>query len=77
MHHSCNVLVFNILLHVSVFQNALIRESDMNMLRWCPVSGYPDHYAVCHNIQLLSFSVFHDIRHHLSMFISDSLMRAF
>jgi hypothetical protein len=29
----------------------------------------PDHYAVCHNIQLPPFSAFHDIGHHLSMFI--------
>jgi hypothetical protein len=38
IHHSFNVLVLNILLHVSAFQNAIIRESDMNMLRWCPMS---------------------------------------
>jgi hypothetical protein len=38
---------------------------------------YPDHYAVCHNIQLPSFYAFHDIGHHLSIFISDSLMMAF
>jgi hypothetical protein len=31
----------------------------------------------CHNIQLSSFSAFHDVGHHLSMFISDSLMMAF
>jgi hypothetical protein len=38
-----------------------------------------DHYAVCHNtfIHLPSFSAFHDIGHHLSMFISESLMMAF
>jgi hypothetical protein len=36
-----------------------------------------DYYAVCHNIQLPSFYGFHDIGHHLSMFISDSLMTAF
>jgi hypothetical protein len=28
----------NILLHVSAYQNAIIRESNMNMLRWCPMS---------------------------------------
>jgi hypothetical protein len=38
IHHSFNVLVHNILLHVSAFQNAIIRDSDMNMLRWCPMS---------------------------------------
>jgi hypothetical protein len=38
MNHSFNVLVLNILLHVSAFQNAIIRVSDMNMLRWCPMS---------------------------------------
>jgi hypothetical protein len=38
MHHSFNVLVLNILLHVSAFQNAIIRESDMNMLRRRPMS---------------------------------------
>jgi hypothetical protein len=37
----------------------------------------PDNYAVCHNIQLPSFSASHDIGHHLNMFISDSLMMAF
>jgi hypothetical protein len=71
MHHSFNVLVLNILLHVSAFQNANITESDMNMLRY-----YPDHYAVCHNTQLPS-SAIHDTGHHLSMFILDSLMMAF
>jgi hypothetical protein len=30
----------------------------------------------CHNIQLPSFSAFHDIGHHLSMFILGSLMMA-
>jgi hypothetical protein len=40
-------------------------------------SGYPNHYAVCHNIQLPSFSALHDIGHHLSIFILDSLMMAF
>jgi hypothetical protein len=35
-----------------------------------------DHYAVCHNIQFLSFSASHDTGHHISMFISDSLMMA-
>src|SRR5215468_221369 len=40
-------------------------------------SQYPDHYTVCHNIQLPSFSAFHDIGHHLSMFISKSLIMAF
>jgi hypothetical protein len=43
-------------------------------LKW---DNYPDHYAVCHNIQLPSFSAFHNIGQHLSMFISDSLMMAF
>jgi hypothetical protein len=38
---------------------------------------YPNHYAICHNIQLPSFSAFHDIGHHLSIFISDSLMMVF
>jgi hypothetical protein len=38
MHHSFNILVLNILLHVSAFQNSIIRVSDMNMLRWCPMS---------------------------------------
>jgi hypothetical protein len=38
MHHSFNVLMLNILLHVSEFQNAIIRESNMNMLRYCPKS---------------------------------------
>jgi hypothetical protein len=37
-HHSFSVLVLNILLHVSAFQNVVIRESDMGMLRWCPMS---------------------------------------
>jgi hypothetical protein len=32
-YHSFNVLVLNILVHVSAFQNAIIRKSDMNMLR--------------------------------------------
>jgi hypothetical protein len=41
------------------------------------VGIYPDHYAVCHNIQLPFFSPFHDIEHHLSLFISESLMMAF
>jgi hypothetical protein len=36
-----------------------------------------DHYTVCHNIQLPSFSAFHDIGHHLSMFMLDSLIMAF
>jgi hypothetical protein len=31
MHHSFNVLVLNILLHVSAFQNTIIRESNTNM----------------------------------------------
>jgi hypothetical protein len=31
MHHSFNVFVLNILLHVLAFQNAIIRESEMNM----------------------------------------------
>jgi hypothetical protein len=35
MHHSFNVLVLNILLRVSAFQNAIIRDSDMNMPRLC------------------------------------------
>jgi hypothetical protein len=96
MHHSFNVLVLNILLHVSAFQNAIIRDSDMNMLRWCPMSWKQRRMAavycdrrrnglditgwripICHNIQLPSFSAFHDIGHHLSMFISESLMMAF
>jgi hypothetical protein len=51
LQHSFNVMVLNILLYVSAFQNAVIR--------------------------LLSFSAFHDIGHHLSMFISESLMMAF
>jgi hypothetical protein len=38
MHHSFNVLVLNTLPHVSAFQNAIIRESNMNMLIWCPMS---------------------------------------
>jgi hypothetical protein len=33
MHHSFDVLVLNILLHVSAFKNDIIRESYMNMLR--------------------------------------------
>jgi hypothetical protein len=41
MHHSFNVLVLNKLLHVSAFQNAIIKESDMNMLRWCPKYNKP------------------------------------
>jgi hypothetical protein len=40
MHHSFNVLVLNIPLHFSAFQNSIIRKSDMNMQRWCPMSGY-------------------------------------
>jgi hypothetical protein len=32
IHHSLNVVVLNILLHVSAFQNAIIKDSDMNML---------------------------------------------
>jgi hypothetical protein len=73
--------VLNILLHVSAFLNAIIRESYMNMLRRCPMSlksregwelyivtdgvmvGMVDHYA------FPSSSAFHDIGHHLSMFI--------
>jgi hypothetical protein len=39
MHHSFNVLVLNILINVSAFQNAIIRESDMNMLKWCPIGA--------------------------------------
>jgi hypothetical protein len=38
---------------------------------------YLDHYAVCHNIQLPSFCAFHDLGHHLSLFILDSLIMAF
>jgi hypothetical protein len=96
MHQSFNVLVLNTFLHVSAFQTAIIRESDMNMLRLCPKTwkaekdgscilwqtawrswSYPDHHAVCHNIQRLSFSASHDIGHNLSIFICDSLMMAF
>jgi hypothetical protein len=40
-------------------------------------SKLPHQYAVCHNIQLPSFSAFHDIGHHLSMSISDSQMMVF
>jgi hypothetical protein len=47
MHHSFNVLVLNILLHVSAFQNAIIRESDMNMLRWCPMSWKAEKDGSC------------------------------
>jgi hypothetical protein len=39
MHHSFNVLVLNILLHVLAFQNAIIRESDTNMLRCAQCRG--------------------------------------
>jgi hypothetical protein len=91
MHHSFNVLVLNILLHVSAFQNAIIRVFNINMLRLCPMTWKaekdgscilwqrrnPDPYAVCHSIQLPSFSAFHGIGHHLSMFILNSLMMAF
>jgi hypothetical protein len=69
MHHSFNVFVLNILLHVSAFQNAIIRESNMNMIRWYPLSWKAEKdgscilwqtaYSVCHNMQLPSFSAFH------------------
>jgi hypothetical protein len=53
--------------------------------RWCngrDVTGWSvpspsNMYALCHNIQLPSFSAYHNIWHHLSMFISDSLLMAF
>jgi hypothetical protein len=85
-HHSFNVLVLNILLHVSAFQNAIIRDSDMNMLRWCPMSWKAEKDGSCILWQTvwwseyypdLSFSAFHDIGNHLSMFISESLIMAF
>jgi hypothetical protein len=56
----------------------------MDMLRWCPMSWEAEkdwsvmvgiltfrHYAVCHNIQLPSFSASHDIGHHLSIGLPD------
>jgi hypothetical protein len=46
-HHLFNVLVLNILLHVSAFQNTTIRESDMNMLRWCPMSWNAEKDGSC------------------------------
>jgi hypothetical protein len=52
--------------------------TDSVMLGIYPVMVvYPDHYAICHNIQLPSFYAFHDIGHHLSMFLLDSLIMAF
>jgi hypothetical protein len=47
MHHSFNVLVHNVVLHVSAFWKAIIRESDMNMLRWCPVSWEAEKDGSC------------------------------
>jgi hypothetical protein len=91
MYHS-----FNVLLYVSAFQNAIIRDSRYEYAEMVPnvvkrregwelhivtdgvrVGIYPDHYAVCYNIQLPSFSAFNNIGHHLSMFISDALIMAF
>jgi hypothetical protein len=78
--------VLNILLHVSAFLNAIIRESDMNMLRWRPMSWKaekdescilwrPDYYTG--TVQLPSFSASHHIGQSLRILISDSLMMAF
>jgi hypothetical protein len=47
MNHSFIVLVLNILLLVSAFQNAIIRESDMNMLRLCPMSWEAEKDGSC------------------------------
>jgi hypothetical protein len=47
MHHSFNVLVLNILLHVSALQNAIITEASMNMLRWCPMSWKAEKDGSC------------------------------
>jgi tRNA threonylcarbamoyladenosine modification (KEOPS) complex Pcc1 subunit len=54
MHHSFNVLVLNILLHVSAFQNAVIRESDINMLRWCPMSWEAEKDRASFNVLVLN-----------------------
>jgi hypothetical protein len=46
MHHSFNILVLNILLHVSAFQNAVIRESDINtntLNEWCICWSFTHH----------------------------------
>jgi hypothetical protein len=47
MHHSFNILVLNIFPHVSAFQNAIISDSDMNMLRWCPISWKSEKDGSC------------------------------
>jgi hypothetical protein len=47
MHHSFNVLVLKTLLHVSAFLNAIIRESNMNMLRWCLMSWEAEKDGSC------------------------------
>jgi hypothetical protein len=47
MHHSFNVLVLNILVHVSAFQNSITRKSNMNMLRWCPMSWKAEKDGSC------------------------------
>jgi hypothetical protein len=46
-HRSLNVLVLNILLHVSAFQNTIIRESNLNMLRGCPMSWKAEKDGSC------------------------------
>jgi hypothetical protein len=59
-----------------------IRRNGRDMTGWRIPMGsftqsYPNHYAVCHNVQLRSFSASYDIGHHLSMFMLESLMMEF
>jgi hypothetical protein len=39
--------IVNTLLHVLAFQNAIIRETDMNMLRWRPMSREAEKDGSC------------------------------
>jgi hypothetical protein len=77
MHHSFNVLVLNILLHVSAFQNANIRDSRYEHAEMVPNVGKCRRPMLQYVIYSPSFSAFHDTGHHLSMFIPDTLMTTF
>jgi hypothetical protein len=64
-------------LFASHHQTEEVKFFGLMMTDSTAVGMLPDHHAVCHNIQPPPFSASHDIGHHPSMLISDSLMMAF